>query len=926
MALSAGTRLGPYEILSPLGAGGMGEVYRATDSNLKRQVAIKVLPASVAVDADRLARFQREAEVLAALNHPSIAAIYGFERSSDQTALVMELVEGEDLSQRIARGAIPIDEALPIAKQIAEALEAAHEQGIIHRDLKPANIKVRADGTVKVLDFGLAKAIEPTGVSSSSATLSPTVTFAGATQAGLILGTAAYMAPEQARGKAVDRRADIWAFGCVMYEMLTGRRAFEGEEISDVLARIIEREPNFNVLPAATPAAIRRLLRRCLEKNRKRRLPDIAVARLEIDDAASPGIDGMATGALHATVPVVGWRRALPWAAAGGLAAALAIVILRWAPWRTPAPLAPIRIEATVGIDASLVVDQGPAAVISPDGRLLVFVTQSGNGASQLYVRRLEQLHGAPLSGTSNARDPFFSPDSQWIGFFADGKLKKIAITGGAAVALCDAPNGRGGWWGDDGTIVFQPNTGATLGSVVQQIPDGGGKPEPATAISEGEVAQRWPQLLPRGHGILYTASTTQGSYGDALIAVQPRERGPRKVLVRGGYFGRYLASGHLVYLHDDTLFAAPFDLDRAELVGPFVPVLEHVSGSMLAGAGGGSGQLAVSETGTAVYFAGGVTSNTIPITWLDRAGNRTPLRSTPSDWSNPRFSPDGRRLAVDIYDERQSDVWIYDWSRDAATRLTLEPGSHLRPEWTPDGRRVVYSWLQPGSGATNFNLFWRRADGTGDAQRLTSSANSQTPGSWHPSGKFLAFTQFAPTTSNDLMLLAMDGDESSGWKPGKVTPLLVTPAREWNPAFSPDGRWLAYVSDETGSAEVYVRSYPAMSGKWLVSTGGGSSVVWSQTSKELVYNAPDLRLMAVSYNASADSFVPDKPRPWSETRYAPRPRGVASVAGKPFDLHPDGERVAIAPSTENPSVASDKLVFVFNFFDELRRLAPAKK
>jgi len=928
VALASGARLGTYEIVSLLGVGGMGEVYRARDTKLGRDVAVKILPDALAADPDRIARFEREAKTLAALNHPNIAHLHGLEESVDARALVMELVEGRTLAERLEQGALPIDEALPIARQVAEALEAAHEQGIVHRDLKPANIKLRPDGAVKVLDFGLAKAIEPTGVSSSSATLSPTLTFAGATQAGLILGTAAYMAPEQARGKAVDRRADIWAFGCVLFEMLTGTRAFAGEEISDVLARIIEREPNFNALPAATPVAIRRLLRRCLEKDRKRRLPDIAVARLEIDEAAAPAIDAVATGVLPAAVPAAGWRRALPWVAAGGLAVALAIVLALWAPWRAPTPPAALRIEATVGVDASLVVDQGPAAVISPDGRLLVLVTQSPTGGSQLYVRHLDQLHGTPLSGTLNAHNPFFSPDSQWIGFFADGKLKKIAVTGGAAVALCDAQNGRGGWWGDDGTIVFQPNTGATIGSVLQQIPGGGGKPEPSTVLSEGEVAQRWPQLLPRGRGILYTASTAQGSYSDALIAVQPRQHGPRKVLVRGGYFGRYLASGHLVYLHDDTLFAAPLDLDRLELAGPAVPILDHVSGSVLAGVGGGSAQVAVSDTGTAAYFSGGVTSGTLPIDWLDRAGKLTPLRSAPSDWSNPRFSPDGQRLAMDMYDGRQNDVWIYDWSRDATTRLTLEPGSHMRPEWTPDGRRIAYSRLQPGSGATNFNLFWRRADGSGDAQRLASSQYPQAPGSWHPSGKFLAFTESSPTTSTDLMLLAIDGDESSGWKPGKVTPLLATPAREWNPAFSPDGRWLAYVSDESGTAEVYVRSFPGLSGKWLISTGGGNNPVWSRTRKELVYNTadPDFQIMVVSYTASADSFVPDKSRPWSGVRHAPRPRGLANVGGRPFDLHPDGERLAIAPTSEAQSTANDKIVFVFNFFDELRRLAPPKK
>src|SRR5262245_12131882 len=535
MSMSSDLRLGPYEIVAPLGAGGMGEVYRARDSKLEREVAIKILPDALASDADRVARFEREAKTLASLNHPNIAHIHGLEDTGDVRALVMELVEGPTLADRLEQGSLPIDEALPIARQVAEALEAAHEQSIVHRDLKPANIKLRPDGTVKVLDFGLAKPLEPVGSPAGAATLSPTLTVAGATQAGIILGTAAYMAPEQARGKPVDRRADIWAFGCVLFEMLTGKRAFEGEEISDVLARIIEREPNFNALPATTPAAVRRLLRRCLEKDRKRRLPDIAAARLEIDDALAPTSDAAAPPAPVANAKAISRRLALPWAMAAGLAAALAVVFALWAPWRTPEPAMPLRMEVGVGVDTPLITDQGPAAVISPDGRLLALVAQAGSGTSQLYVRRLDQLQATPLGGTTNVRNPFFSPDSQWIGFFADGKLKKIAATGGAAVPLCDAPNGRGGWWGDDGTIIFQPNTGASVGGVLQQTPADGGRPEPATKMGEGEVSQRWPQILPSNRGVLYTANVSQGA--DALIVVQARSGGPRKVLVRGGSF-----------------------------------------------------------------------------------------------------------------------------------------------------------------------------------------------------------------------------------------------------------------------------------------------------------------------------------------------------------------------------------------------------
>ncbi|MDP2320809.1 MAG: protein kinase [Acidobacteriota bacterium] len=513
-----GTRIGPYEILSALGAGGMGEVYRARDTKLNRDVAIKVLLPSVANDPDRLARFSREAQVLASLNHPNIAGIYGLEEGPAEaagdgpakagrhigtnvasgfsriTALVMELVDGEDLSQRISRGAIPLDEALPIARQIADALDAAHEQGIIHRDLKPANIKVRADGTVKVLDFGLAKAIDPTAGSSATAMNSPTLSI-HATEAGLILGTAAYMSPEQAAGRVVDKRSDLWAFGVVLLEMLTGRQAFAGETVSHVLAAVLKDEPDWTALPADTPAPIRKLLRRCLVKDRKRRMADAADARLEIEDAqVSPE-----PAAINAAPPAtqVAWRRAVPWALAGALALALGLTL--WAPWRaassTPALL---RISGELGADVSLVVGNGDVAALSPDGAVIAFVAQKSDGANRLiYVRRLSQAVATPLAGTENASTPFFSPDSQSIAFFQNGKLKKIPLTGGAAVTLADALDPRGGAWGDDGTIVFLPNSRGTL----MRLAAAGGAPEALTPLADGEVSQRWPQVLPAGQG-----------------------------------------------------------------------------------------------------------------------------------------------------------------------------------------------------------------------------------------------------------------------------------------------------------------------------------------------------------------------------------------------------------------------------------------
>jgi len=938
VSLAAGTKLGLYEILAPLGAGGMGEVYRARDTKLGRDVAIKILPELFVSDPERVARFQREAQILASLNHPHIAAIYGLEEASSSTGqaatrfLVLEFVDGESLAQKLQQSVgadqrvgpvgghagppLHVDEALRIAVQIVDALEAAHDKGIVHRDLKPANIMLTSDGVVKVLDFGLAKAFDPVGSPTANATVSPTLSI-HATQAGIILGTAAYMSPEQARGKGVDKRADIWAFGCVLYEILTGRRPFGGEDISDTLAFVITKDPDWDQLPAGTPASIRKLLRRCLEKDRKRRLADIADARFEIEDAlAAPLADErIASPASRANVPTAA-NRIVAWLIATvSLMVALVMLVL-WAPWRAAPLRPPIRLEAGIGADASLT-DQPP--ILSPDGALLAFVAQKGTENGQLYVRHVDRLEATALTGTENAQYPFFSPDGQWIAFFADGKLKKISVTGGAAVTLCDVPNGRGGSWAEDGTIVFQPNiTG--IGRGLSRVSAAGGPFQTLTTLLEGEANQRWPQMLPGGRAVLYTAAVSAANNSDANISVQSVPGGARKVLVRGGYFGRYLPSGHLVYLHDGTLFAVPFDLDRLELIGQAVPVVEHVAARTITGAA----DFAVSHSGTLVYVTGQILGNALPITWLGRDGRTAPLRATPSDWSNLRFSPDGRRLALDLSGPPQQDIWVYDWERDATSRLTLDTGGHLYPAWTPDGRRVVFN-VQVGSA---FNLFWQRADGAGAPERLTSSANSQYPGSWHPSGKFLAFTENRPQTGYDLMILPMDGDEASGWKPGKPTVFQNTPSIETDPMFSPDGHWIAYSSNETGRFEIFVTPFPGPGGKWQISTDGGIYPTWSRTRHDLFYlQLSDQRIVVASYGVEGDSFKADKPHVWSDVRLATRPRAIATTSGRNFDLHPDGDRFAVALAPQAQTEArQDKVVFIFNFFDELKRVAPVAR
>ena len=906
MALSAGTRLGPYEILAPLGAGGMGEVYRATDTKLGREVAIKVLPSEVTGDAERLARFQREAHLLASLNHPNIAAIHGLEEADGKPFLVLELVEGEDLAERLKRGRVPIDEALEIGKQIAEGLEAAHEKGIVHRDLKPANVKLTPDGKVKVLDFGLAKAWEGDSATGSSSGLSqsPTLAHSG-TQAGVILGTAAYMSPEQARGKPVDKRADIWGFGVVLFEMLTGQRLFAGDEVSDTLASILKVEPDWTLLPADTPRRVSDLLHRCLRKDARNRLRDIGDARIEIEETKEGGRDEAPAGS--PSTPPSASKRALPWIA-GALAIGLALAL--WAPWRTRPTPSPLRLDTRLGPDLAFdpgALNRGPAAILSPDGTHLAFVARGPGEASRIYIRPLGQLEARPLPGTEGARSPFFSPDGQWIGFFAGGKLQKITVTGGAVVTLADAPNERGGSWGEDGTIVLTPRPTQVVG--LQRVSSSGGELQTLTLPDPdaGEVTHRWPQVLGDGR-VLYTAHSIVGSYDDASLVMEALPDGPRKVVHRGGYHGRYLPSGHLVFINQGTLFAGPFDLERMELTAPPVPVIEGVWASpLLAGA-----QFSFSDTGTLVYVAGKGLGDS-PIHWLGRDGTTTPLRGEPARWFNPRFSPDGARLALQINDGTQWDIWIYDWSRDTLARLTFDPAHDANPIWSPDGRRVVFA--RSGENGIR-NLYWRPSDGSGEVGRLTESENTQRPSSWHPSRRLLALYELNPSTGWDVKVLEMDGDEASGWTPGTTTVFVEDPFDESFPAFSPDGRFLAYASNESGRYEVYVRPFPGPGGKWQVSAAGGLWPKWSRTRSELLFETRGGEIMVASYTAEGDSFRAERPVPWSDVRFL-----WTAITVNNIDLHPDGERVALRLAGDESRDAPDSVVVVFNFFDELRRL-----
>jgi len=903
MPILTGKRLGPYEILSAIGAGGMGEVYQAHDTKLGRDVAIKVLPEAFAHDPERLSRFQREAKMLAALNHSNIATIFGLEQFNSTSYLVMELVPGETLQQRIKReGAIPIDEALAIAKQISEALEAAHEKGIIHRDLKPANVKVTPEGKVKVLDFGLAKAFEG-DKSGSDPSNSPTLSQA-ATLQGVILGTAAYMSPEQARGKSVDKRTDIWAFGCVLYELLTGKQAFHGEDITEILAAVVKSEPDWAALPAAMPGKGRDLHRHCLQKDNRLRLRDAGDAQIEIQDAlTAPAVTVAATAAPTTR----GWRGRVAWAAAGvfvltAIAFAIGFVL------RTPNPPQQMRLIAEIGADASLYTAFGPSAILSPDGTRLAFLASGADQKRRIYVRSLDQLQATALSGTENATDPFFSPDDQWIGFFADGKLKKISVQGGAAVTLCDVANERGGSWGADGTIVFTPDLQVPL----SKVSSAGGTPRPLTTLDKqtGEITQRWPQVLPGGKAVLFASGTHPSSYEDSDIVVYSMASGQRKTVQRGGSYARYLPSGYVGYIHEGALFGVPFDLKRLEVAGQPALILEGV---VTAPTNGGA-QFSFSETGNLVYVEGRAGGQNVSIYWMDHQGKFMPLRETPGFYYNLAFSPDGKRLALEIFDGKRRDIWVYEWERDGLTRLTFAGELNENPIWTPDGQRIAYSSQEKGG---TINLWWIRADGAGDAQRLTESKSLHYAGSWRPDGKVLAFSQQSPgATAFDILTLPIEGDEKSGWKPGDPKPFVNSAFSEREPAFSPDGRWLAYESNESGSYEVYVRPFPGPGGKWQISTGGGVFPEWFRNGKELFYRTPDSKIMVVTYTGSGDSFHADKPQLWSPGQFTDRGLGNLN-----FDLHPDGKRFAVlkAPGT-GQTAAVNKLNFIFNFFEELRR------
>jgi eukaryotic-like serine/threonine-protein kinase len=895
MAIGPGVRVGPYEVTALIGEGGMGKVWRAHHTALKRDDALKVLPDAFAADPERLARFQREAQVLASLNHPNIAHVYGLEIADGAQALVMELVEGPTLAGRIAQGPIPVDEALPLAKQIAEALEAAHEQGIIHRDLKPANVKVRPDGTVKVLDFGLAKAMEPVGLMSSNVSLSPTITTPAMTQMGMILGTAAYMSPEQAKGRPADKRSDVWAFGCVLYETLTGRRAFDGEDVSDTFAAVLRGEPDWDALPAATPPAIRRLLRRSLERDRRRRLADIADARLEIEESlTAPAIE-----AVPAPRPRVAlWRRLLLPIGAAVVAAALAGSVAWTMRPAVARPVARFAITLPAGETFSPLESTRHVVAVSPDGSHIAYVANS-----RLYLRKRDQLSSTAI--TESGLNPFLSPDGQWLGFFQEGQLKKVSVNGGGPIMLCAATTPFGASWASDDTIVYGQGPGG-----IWRVSAAGGTPEQLVKLDAGQRAHG-PQLLTGGRALLFTLVEGGEDWDDAQIVVHSFDGRARQVVVRGGADARYLPTGHLVYARRGSLLALPFDAGRLEATGGPVSLVDGVAQSL--GGTTGAAQFSVSGDGTLVYVpASSSLTATARLLWVDRKGREAPISAQPRPYLAPMISPDGERVVYQTTQGTNIDIWIYEFRRGILERLTSEPGADSDAVWSPDGKRIAYraDGREGGPG-----IFVRAADGTGDVERLTTGRH--TPSSWSPDGARIVYADFganavSPTAPSDLGVVTLTGDR-------RAETLLATPAREGNAHISPDGRWLAYESTETGEKAIFVRPFPDVSSaRWRLSSAGGVSPAWARDGRTLFYRSGQA-IMAVSVRGST-------PAAWSAPEKLFEGPYFFIEGPEMFDVAPDGRFLMLKIGGGNAEPTTpDSLIVVQNWHEELKRLVPAK-
>jgi serine/threonine-protein kinase len=905
LALAPGTRFGPYEVIAQIGAGGMGEVYRARDTKLNRDVALKILPEAVTLDGDRIARFRREAQVLASLNHPNVAAIYGIEDSGSTHALVLELVEGPTLADRIAKGPIALDEALPMAKQIAEALEAAHEQGIIHRDLKPANIKLRDDGTVKVLDFGLAKAMEPASAISPALTASPTITTpAMMTGVGMILGTAAYMSPEQAKGRPADKRSDVWAFGCVLYEMLTGKRAFEGEDVSDTLAAVLRAEPDWSALPADARNAVATTIRKCLEKDRKRRIPEISTVRFLLDDAAPRSMpESPPAAARQKTL-----RQGAMLVAVGALAAVAMTGAIMRLTTATAAPSVVTRFRVTFGERQLTALNRNELA-ISPDGTALAYI--AGN---RLYVRRMAELEARPL--TSEGPDqgtlamPVFSPDGGFIAFYsndasgAGGAIRKVAVGGGVAVTLvpltANAPYGMS--WGSDGLLFVEPAKG------VMRLPSSGGTPELIVALRNDELAYG-PQMLPDGTNVLFTVSSNS-LWETGRVVVESLKSHERKTVVEEGADARFVPTGHLLYASSGVLFAVPFDLRRLQPAGGATLVVEGIRRAANATP---AAFFDVSLNGTLAYAPGPASSSfgSLDVGLVDRSGMVTPLKLPPASYEFPRVSPDGRRLAVQT-DGKDANIWIYDLSGATQLQRLTNGGRNLHPVWSSDSRRVAFQSDREGDQA----IFWQPADGRGAAERLTrpEKDTAHIPESWSPDGKHLLFAAVKGTTNS---LWSFSPQDRKSMPFGDVQSRSLPAA-----SFSPDGRWVVYETvDSGGGAGIYIQPFPPTGDKFLV-TSAGIHPFWSPDGSQLLYRRRGQTIAVKVTTKPTVAFgngVLVNTGPYRE-------RGPS--VERELDITPDGKQyvgIVSGGSVQSANASLSELDVVANWFEELKQRVPSK-
>lgn len=916
-------QIGPYQILSPLGSGGMGEVYLARDTKLSRDVALKVLPDIFGRDPERMARFRREAQLLASLNHANIAAIYGVEESGGQLALVLEHVDGETLAERIRKGAMPIQDALRIAFQMAGALEAAHEKSVIHRDLKPANVKITSQGIVKVLDFGLAKALQDEPTISLSVSQSPTLS-AAATGAGIILGTAGYMAPEQARGRPADRRADIWAFGVVLFEMLSARRVFEGETVTDTLAKILEREPDWQQLPPRTSRALRKLLQRCLTKNPKDRLQAIGDARISLQeliaDPAAP--EGHVEIAAH---PL--WKKLLPWAAAPLF---LAVGLL----WRRPVEpfeQALSRFEQVLPTNQVLAHNYRHAVELSPDGKRMAFVADnSGNppGQQRIYVKSLDLWDAVPIPGTEGGQNPFFSPDGQWLGFVQGLQIKKVALAGGTPTVLVEnlvSPQGPA-WaapgisWGKNGTIVFTNNTATGLTT----IGEGGGEPAEFTRLDTAahEVSHRLPHFLPDGSGVLFTVlhySTITPDWKSAQVWVQSLKTGKRQLLIENALDARYAGNGFLVFARQGKLFAVHFDPGTLSVTGAPVPVLDGVTQALYGIAGimwTGAAQFSVSENGTLLYGAGSIEPPLLSsLVWVDRAGNVSPLVGPkPMSRFGARVSPDGKRVAFsELYVNK--DIWLFDTIRGTEDRLTYE-GQNAFPIWSADASLVAFRSDRSGP----LRIYLSKGLNSRDVIAL-SPGPFDVPSSWTPDNKELAFTRsLSGGGGSDIHVVSVD-------QPNESRPVVNTDADERFPEFSPDGKWLAYCSNETGRYELYVQPYPGPGKRVTVTSDGAVEPAWSRNGSNELFYLNGQRMMSVHFKVSGPEFIPDKP----VMLFKHDLFGGGTTVRAAYDVAPDGRFLEIhqipEPAGErNRKIFPSTLRLVLNWTEELQRLLAAPR